>query len=206
MIALCLAGATAAIGVAGGDAWILANGKGWAEDFTTWPLILRELFHHSYLVFYPLFIGALFVGWRWRRITWLRFGLSYGVAQLLTSITLVNLAKIAFGRARPYTGEVAWIWGTLESDFHSFPSGHAADVLVGFAVTELSPSPRWVKIAAGVVAALTLVSRPLRNQHYMTDLAAGAFLAYLGTLLVVWWLVLRPAKQSDRETGGATRG
>lgn len=72
----------------------------------------------------------------------------------------------------------------VESDFGSFPSGHASNAAVIATVFFLVMRSAWVRIVAvGYVAAM-MWSRPLLGAHWATDVVAGVLVG-VGVALVV---------------------
>jgi membrane-associated phospholipid phosphatase len=130
-------------------------------------------------------VVLLVAGWWRRQRSWIAIVAAYIAAELVVAAGLVRLLKIVCGRPRPYLGAVDWSFFSLASGFHSLPSGHAADVMVGFAVVELVARNRWLKLAAGLVAVATMATRVLQGQHHLTDVVAGGLLGYLGGLVGV---------------------
>ena len=97
---------------------------------------------------------------------------------------LANLVKIALGRARPQLFDELGLYGFfplgMEGNFQSFPSGHATTLFaLALALALFWPRGRVVLLAA---AAFLASSRIVINKHYVSDVIAGAGLAYLSTL------------------------
>lgn len=107
---------------------------------------------------------------------------------LLLNTGLTTALKVGFGRSRPYTGfdedryrPFAW-----ERDEWSFPSGHTSNVFA-IATTlslELGDEAPWVPFVAYPLAGWTGLSRVLDEQHYFTDVVAGAALGIFSARLV----------------------
>lgn len=99
---------------------------------------------------------------------------------------LVNLLKIAFGRARPKLLDQEALYGFtpfgFNADLHSFPSGHSTTAFaVAVALTLVLPGARlwWLAFAVAIAA-----SRVVVNAHYLSDVAGGAATGALFTLLM----------------------
>jgi membrane-associated phospholipid phosphatase len=99
-----------------------------------------------------------------------------GAAGLMT-----DLLKIILGRTRPKLlfadGSYDFTWFGWRADHWSFPSGHAATAAALMtALWCLWPRPFWLYVAG---AALVAVSRVITDQHYLSDVLAGAAIGVL---------------------------
>lgn len=110
--------------------------------------------------------------------------MAYLKAQVIFSFALVRILKIGFGRARPANGS-DFTWFTLDSDYNSFPSGHAADVFTGAVILYLLIArSRWRQwrylplLYAGLVA----FARIFGGAHHTADVVAGAAIGIGGAL------------------------
>lgn len=96
-------------------------------------------------------------------------------------VLTTSALKWAFGRTRPYVGRGSRDWragrGASGEDHRAFPSGHTT---VAFAaatswVLTAEPGARGgVAIGAGVLAAAAGAARMYFDQHWLTDVLAGA--------------------------------
>lgn len=119
--------------------------------------------------------GVLFKD-RWARDTGLELG-----ATLLTSGLLQTIMKDVIGRARPGTGVGHYRFkipskGSIA--YHAFPSGHAA-VAFGISIVmarRIESKP--LKILFYSLAATTALSRMHSNDHWLSDIAFGAAMAW----------------------------
>ncbi len=92
-----------------------------------------------------------------------------------------NLVHLAVGRARPFTGEKGVLHGfTLNSHFNSFPSAHTCEAFVD-ATLVCMVYPPATPLAATYVASICW-ARMQDNQHYPSDVFAGAFWGVFCTL------------------------
>jgi membrane-associated phospholipid phosphatase len=112
----------------------------------------------------------------------------YVFAAVAGSGIATNLIKILFGRARPRLfedeGSYSFNFGTADSDWASFPSGHATTAMsLGVALALLFPRLRWVLLCLGFWIA---ASRMFVRAHYPSDVLAGCLLG--GTIA---WLLAR---------------
>jgi len=94
---------------------------------------------------------------------------------------IVLAIKFTIRRRRP-EGE----WGGMyrSTDPHSFPSGHAARVVL-IGVLAIGLGPGWLAIFLCVWAPLVALSRVAMGLHYLSDVAAGAVLG-----AIAGWVVL----------------
>ncbi|MGE3151944.1 MAG: phosphatase PAP2 family protein [Nitrospiraceae bacterium] len=97
-------------------------------------------------------------------------------AQLFTE-PLVGLTKFAVGRARPDAGEGTQSYDPFEGFDKSFPSSHAARTFAVAAVfADAYPQPIPFLVYTG--AALISLSRIYLNEHFASDVFAGAALGF----------------------------
>lgn len=107
-----------------------------------------------------------------------------------------DIMKPLFGRARPRLylsdGVFGFTWHGAHAAYWSFPSGHAITI-VALATSLAMIDRRW--LPAGVlVALLVIVSRIVLVEHYVSDVIAGALLAWTGCQI---------ARALFRRAGGA---
>lgn len=113
---------------------------------------------------------------------WLRARQSlFFLGCVLSATITVDILKIFFGRTRPQLLFQYELYGfdplTMESGFHSFPSGHAATAsAVAFALYLLKPEPRHIYTVA---ALLVCVSRVVLTAHFVSDVVFGATWGFL---------------------------
>ena len=94
---------------------------------------------------------------------------------------IVLAIKFTIRRRRP---EVEWGGMYRSTDPHSFPSGHAARVVL-IGVLAIGLGPGWLAIFLCVWAPLVALSRVAMGLHYLSDVAAGAVLG-----AIAGWVVL----------------
>ncbi len=94
---------------------------------------------------------------------------------------IVLVIKFSIRRRRP-EGE----WGAIyrSTDPHSFPSGHAARVLL-IAVLAAGMGPGWLALILWIWAPLVALARVAMGLHYLSDIAAGALLGILSGVIVL---------------------
>jgi membrane-associated phospholipid phosphatase len=124
-------------------------------------------------------------------------GLSLIAAGLIT-----QLLKHIVGRPRPaytsFDGGLEFNFFYLNSNFHSFPSGHASTIFVVALVTSfLLPKLKYFFISlAGVIA----FSRIVVGAHFFTDVLAGITVSYLGVKLTKLILDKRFPDTANKKT------
>jgi undecaprenyl-diphosphatase len=142
-------------------------------------------------------IIALWLSLRLRRREWARVVTAMLLAGVLAGM-VSNVTKLGTGRVRPRVEDVqhGWYgprhegrWVTLQHDFQGFPSSHAACAF-GFFYPLFLCRRGWgtVGLLAGVAIAW---SRVQLNAHYISDVAAGAFLGFVAGWIVWRWIVER---------------
>ena len=146
--------------------------------------------------FYLMFAGLLAVGYYRGDKRLVTVGWGYLGAQLTGSLLVVHALKKGLGRERPDPNGSPdqgneWIGFTWESHYHSFPSGHMADVSTGalFAALLLGG---WKTPPFFVLAAAVGLSRVALASHYPADVVAGAAIGGAIALLTWrWWVIPR---------------
>ena len=114
-------------------------------------------------------------------------GKTYAVRLVIAIVALallVFLVKRAFKRKRP-AGE----WGAIyrQTDPHSFPSGHAARMVM-LAVLAAGLGPAWLAVLLLVWAPLVALARVAMGVHYLSDVLAGALLGLVvGLAFAIVW-------------------
>ena len=122
----------------------------------------------------------------YRQWAWI---LIFAFLAVLLSGLLVDVIKVAVGRARPKLLELVGFYGFLpvnfRADYHSFPSGHAATAAsVALALTYLRPELRWLALA---YALPIVASRVIVNAHFLGDVVGGAAIAVFVTWALREW-------------------
>ena len=97
---------------------------------------------------------------------------------------VTNILKVLSGRARPKLLDGWETYGffpaSLSPDFHSFPSGHSNTLFaLACALALFSPRSRLVLL---ILAGFLASSRIVVNAHFVSDVIAGAGLAFITTL------------------------
>ena len=125
-------------------------------------------------------VGLIGAGWLFREHEagnkLMRTALVSLESQLFTE-PLVGLTKFAVGRARPDAGEGTQSYDPFEGFDKSFPSSHAARTFAVAAVfADAYPQPIPFLVYTG--AALISLSRIYLNEHFASDVFAGAALGF----------------------------
>jgi len=150
-----------------------------AKLITNWGLFL----------FYAMFLALFGYSLIWKNSRLTRLCLAYLKAQLIVSFAAVRFLKIVLGRARPGHG-TEFTFFSLNSDYNSFPSGHAADAWVsGVFLYYLLGQSKYThyRFLPLTYAFLIAVSRVFVSAHYPSDVAAGMLIGILGA----WFFVSR---------------
>ena len=98
----------------------------------------------------------------------------------LTAGALVISMKAILGRARPYSGLGSQNFNpfTLDSDYHSFPSGHAASAFAVATVIADQTKGALVDVLAYSLSTFAAVSRLHESKHWASDVFIGAAIGY----------------------------
>ena len=108
----------------------------------------------------------------------------WALAVLVSIIVLavvVLAVKFTIRRRRP-EGE----WGGLyrKTDPHSFPSGHAARVVL-LAILALGLGPVWLALILGIWAPLVALARVAMGVHFLSDILAGFALGAVAGIIAL---------------------
>jgi undecaprenyl-diphosphatase len=107
---------------------------------------------------------------------------SLAVFLSILALAVVVLAiKFTIRRQRP-AGE----WGAIyrTTDPHSFPSGHAARVIL-IAVLAAGMGPGWLALVLWVWAPLVALARVAMGVHYLSDILAGGVLGGIAGIVAL---------------------
>ena len=90
----------------------------------------------------------------------------------------VMTLRVLFGRERPYSGKGAWEFTgiSFDNEVQSFPSGHTTVAFAFSTVLAEYFDTAWSRIIFYGMATLTGFSRIYNNQHWFSDVFAGALL------------------------------
>jgi undecaprenyl-diphosphatase len=111
--------------------------------------------------------------WKWRMLVMF-------LAICITALVAVGLKRL-IGRRRPEGN-----WGLIyrSTDPHSFPSGHAAR-LVMLALLSIRLGPGWLCVLFFLWAPLVALARVAMGVHYLSDIIGGAVLGIAFGILFV---------------------
>jgi len=188
---LLASGLAAALVLGDGEIVTRVHFANWVQHNYT---IVRVFTDYGLYPFYGIFAVLLITGYL-RNETWMRLtAQAYILAQLIGAFATVRVLKMTLGRARPDATplpgfETQWTGFTWDAKFHSFPSGHTADIVTSAVFMALIVRAPWAAaLFLGWALALSL-SRLALAKHYPTDAAAGAAIALAACYLVVrFWL------------------
>jgi len=142
-----------------------------------------------------------------------RLGLRAAEAIAVAS-ALSGILKGFAGRARPFIApDEPWHWnflhGWTDARYFSMPSGHTTATMA-FATAIAVASARWARSARaamifGAFASTLLVAfaRMYTNQHWFSDVLAGAALGATTGFLIARWHERHPGTAFDRVLAGA---
>lgn len=152
---------------------------------------LLQFFAHfsnygTYL-FYVVFVGLYGFARITRNSLIDQYCRAYLTAQLIVSFALVRALKIIIGRMRPAVG-ADFNFFSMDSQYNSFPSGHAADVFVGalilFMLLRQSRWRQWRHVPL-LYAVIVAIGRITGGWHYVADVAGGAIIGIYGAFCIL---------------------
>lgn len=139
-------------------------------------------------VFYAVYAGLLWTGWRQGRRDLTRFAWTYLAVQLAVSFALVRLLKIGLGCPRPGVGGPEDLAGlciplSFDAAHNALPSGHTVE-LTGALLPLAMRAGSWLLTPLlGCYLGLMAYSRVYLGWHHPEDvafgLALGCFAAWL---------------------------
>jgi undecaprenyl-diphosphatase len=136
-----------------------------------WRNLFRFLAHSGDSWFMIPVMGLIWLAgdglWKWRMLVMF-------IAMCITALVAVGLKRL-IGRRRPEGN-----WGLIyrSTDPHSFPSGHAAR-LVMLALLSIRLGPWWLCALLFLWAPLVALARVAMGVHYLSDMIGGAILGIL---------------------------
>lgn len=171
--------------ISGGSAALLAGDEGirdWAQahksDFTRSAApVFEKTGNGAFLLGFSAALYAAGEIWSSRD---LRRTALLSLESLATASALVWAIKSVSGRARPRTGEGALTFRmfSVDPDYNSFPSGHAAAAFAVAATIAQQTRGAAADVLAYGLATLVGLSRVHDNQHWASCVFAGSALGY----------------------------
>lgn len=101
------------------------------------------------------------------------------ISSSITAGYLQILARTAFGRARPFSGEDPYTFKPFagEEDYLSFPSGHTVlGVTMAHSIAKQFDNT-WTKIGIYSIGSIPALTRLMDGAHWLSDVAFGAALS-----------------------------
>ena len=123
--------------------------------------------------------GLALLWWRGNQF-WRPWALTVLVSIIALAVIVLAI-KFTIRRRRP-EGD----WGAMyrTTDPHSFPSGHAARVIL-IAVLAIGLGPWWLALILCLWAPLVSLARVAMGVHYLSDVVAGAILGALAGIVAL---------------------
>jgi undecaprenyl-diphosphatase len=140
-----------------------------------------------------------------------------GAEAIAVASALGSIVKGFAGRARPFvTPDEPWHWnflhGWTDARYFSMPSGHTY-ATIAFAAAISVASSRWTPparvtmiIGAFLTVLLVAFARIYTNQHWFSDVIAGAVIGGASGFLLARWHERHPRTAFDRTLLGASAG
>jgi undecaprenyl-diphosphatase len=133
-------------------------------------------------VFYAVWLGLFLYGLRAGNRPLARRALYFFCVQFIFAFVLARVVKVSFGLPRPYAtleGAVATPF-TLDSDHHSFPSGHTSTDSLSAACTAAFWRSLLPALLLGFILAGIGFSRIYLGMHHIFDISGGLVIGVLG--------------------------
>lgn len=139
---------------------------------------------------------ALAIGWLGARITReqrMERAMVHAIAAYTAANLVTGALKAGVGRHRPDTTGSPWRFkpGSRRSEWHSFPSGHSTHAWVLAAVAADETGDMRVAVPAYALASLVSWSRVYDDEHWASDVAAGAVVGIVASQVTGRWLRAR---------------
>jgi len=194
LVLLMAAGTGAWLAIGDGELVTRVHFSHWVQGHYDFVRIATDVgLYPFYFIFLALFLYGQVRGETWMKLV----AQAYFFAQLLGSVAVVRVLKMAFGRARPDATplpgfESEWIGFTLDAKHHSFPSGHTADIVTSAIFMALVLRAPWAAALFLMWAVGLALSRLAVAKHYPSDAVMGTLIALTASYLVVrFWLLPR---------------
>jgi undecaprenyl-diphosphatase len=155
----------------------LSTSLRFAEQSSLARILAVILAHSGDSWFWLLGLGLV---WLWGDQAW-KYRVVVMAAGIVLTAVIVMLIKFSVRRRRP---EGRWGQIYRNTDPHSFPSGHAARVVM-LAVLAQVLGPTWFAGALLLWAPLVGLARVVMGVHYLSDVIAGMALGVVMGLAVL---------------------
>jgi membrane-associated phospholipid phosphatase len=196
--ALALLGLLLALVYGDSGSVALVHRAAWTQEHYAF---LRVFTNYGLYLFYILFLALFAWGWYRREPGVKLLVQAYLLAQLLGSVLIVRILKMATGRARPDATPLPdfgseWIGFSWDAAHHSFPSGHTADIVTSALFAAILFRNPWAVVVCLAWATALALSRLALAKHYPSDAIAGAVIAVAASMVVLrYWLLPRLERQ-----------
>lgn len=177
----------------GGEGAIAAHFAAWRPAHPEAVAALKLFTNWGNPAFYLVYAAILARGLKERRRSLTALALAYLAGQLLVSVLLERLLKIAIGRPRPDVGGPFAPW-SLDPGHHAMPSGHIEEITLQALPLALHSRQwrvgQWIvwpwlaPLGLGLVVAAMGASRIALGWHHPTDLLGGWLVGSLGGMLI----------------------
>jgi undecaprenyl-diphosphatase len=188
---VCLAPLAVTVGLLyafiGADDAVTAAFKGISAAHPDLTAVMRELSRWVPFLFYAAYGIVLLRAALTKNRPLMRFALVFFLAQACFAFLLVRVIKISVGLPRPYAvlnGAEAAPFSFMDTDQHSFPSGHTAAVALSVSCTASVFRRYALSLLLGLLLALLGFSRIYLLMHHLSDVAAGMCIGAAGNIFI----------------------
>lgn len=163
------------------------------EQFPELTVFLKYVSKHAANVVYAAYVAVLVSGlWKNDKNT-LRFIVRFVVVQLTVTLVLTQAMKIGLGIPRPGREWPPQPW-VLKTSYHSFPSGHTAEIVAIALPLAVWCARRWVSVSLALLVALVGFSRIWLGAHHPVDILGGVVVGSLAARYAVFCVENRQSK------------
>jgi membrane-associated phospholipid phosphatase len=151
--------------------------------------------------------GAMYITGLAVRNKWIRVTARLWLEALSYSGGAVMLIRYVTGRTRPYYSDnpFKYTWFQTNNDTQAFPSGHTVVAFATSTILAHRIDNIYASIGLYALASLTAYSRLINNQHWLSDVIAGAVLGFTSAYFVMnreWNREEEEAGQIDKKKKG----
>lgn len=117
-----------------------------------------------------------------------RLVLFFALVQLCMTVIVVQFFKISIGRPRPVPSLAGaeyrpWV---LDTDAHSFPSGHSAEIAGAASLPAVLLRRYGITLCMGLLIGAVCFSRIYLSRHHLSDVVAGSVAGVVASLLTYY--------------------